>query len=140
MLTDVELALLGDSVSANLLTERGVKIPCACGGEAEIRHRELEVGIWKDSFSLEWEAKCKSCGNSTSTRTYYNLKDDGSIVVVEGSGSRDVLFAWNKRWSAFSPEYFELLRRGTSPEVETLARDLLERIKASARECGNAKV
>lgn len=129
MLTDVELALLGDSVSANLLTERGVKLPCACGGEAEIRHRELEVGIWKDSFSLEWEAKCKSCGNSTSTRTYYNLKDDGSIVVVEGSGSRDVLFAWNKRWSAFSPEYFELLRRGASPEAEVLARDLLERLK-----------
>lgn len=52
MLSDIELALLGDSVSANLLTERGVKLPCACGGDAEIRHGKLEVGIWKDSISL----------------------------------------------------------------------------------------
>lgn len=48
---------------------------------------------------------------------------------MEGKGDRDVLFAWNTRWSAFSPEYFELLRREASPEAEALARDLLERLK-----------
>ena len=140
MLTDVELALLGDSVSANLLTERGEKLPCACGGEPEIKRGKLEAGVFGNEVFLKWEAKCKKCGNFASTRTHYSLKDDGSIVAVNGNGEHNVLAAWNWRWEAFSQEYFALLRKGVSPETEAFVRDLLVHMKASAREYGNAKV
>lgn len=129
MLTDVELALLGDSVSANLLTERGVKLPCACGGEPEIKHGKLKVGVLGDEVFLEWEINCNKCGNSASAMTIYRLKDDGSILAVNGSGEHNVLAVWNRRWEAFSQEHFDLLRKGASFQAEMMARDLLEHLK-----------
>ena len=60
---DVRAALLGDHEASKRLTEKGVLVPCKCGGTAGIiRARKAGVPSGDDGWCVI--VKCNTCGAS----------------------------------------------------------------------------
>lgn len=72
---DIKLALLGDHEAAKRLTEKGVLVPCACGGEAFV----------SGQGNRKW-VECDKCGiegptmkNSYEARLAWNARAAGEV-------------------------------------------------------------
>lgn len=61
VLTDTQLALLGDHAAQERLTERGELLPCHCGGKIYIMCYEKQ-GVPSGDFGYASSIKCSKCG------------------------------------------------------------------------------
>lgn len=116
-MTDVQLALLGDSAAAERLTEAGVLLPCPCCSSEEISIQGDGYNVY-DPVTLGYVESvddefvyvaCEDCG--LTTEAVY-LEDEEFEDAV-----KRVTEKWNTRAPILTPTQLELLRVAEEPRV-----------------------
>jgi hypothetical protein len=87
---DVKLALLGDRDAQERLTERGVLVPCHCGGEMEIM---IPKGIAEYPADIYYRPRCKEC----------------FAIGAAGRTAKQAIRFWNTRAPILSSREMEML-------------------------------
>ena len=90
VLTDTQLALLGDRSAQERITERGELLPCHCGGEMEIM---VPKGIAAYPADIYYRPRCKEC----------------FAIGAAGRTAKQAIKFWNTRAPILTPEQIKRL-------------------------------
>ena len=90
---EIRRAMLGDRAAQERLTERGVLLPCHCGGEMEIMVPE---GIASYPADIYYRPRCKEC----------------FAIGAAGRTAKQAIKFWNTRAPILSAEELERLEDG----------------------------
>lgn len=105
VLTDTQLALLGDRAAQERITERGELLPCPlCGSAPTIKVQEVEYGL---SGTI---IRCNKCGLSLYSPSKKAKLISGAVRNVPIENHTMIGFArWNTRAPILTPEQIKRL-------------------------------
>lgn len=129
---DIKRALLGDPVAAEIVTERGVLLPCPfCGRPGRLAHnglnrRQSNAPSSSGDFYTNWTAKCSWCMcKRGEARTEFIFGNNGQLSIFGEDGRKKAATSWNTRPAILTPEELEELERMEGETMKTYVPELL---------------